>query len=167
MSLKGHQIFPSLMASLNSWEYLCSQYHRICPPLYLQLALHNFFLCYFSRHEQEMTKLHHLLKNKEEETREQELQLRVRIFLSALFSLFYTFWTIVHQWASDILLLQLSWHTYTSVACLLTSCFKLFCLREIWGLVHVVPKNGSCTQFYHVHLHKLLLFMRLQTQNLK
>ena len=44
-----------------------------------------------------MTKLHHLLKNKEEETREQGLQLRVRIFLSAHSSLFYTLWTIVFQ----------------------------------------------------------------------
>ena len=41
-------------------------------------------------------KLHHLLKNKEEETREQELQLRVGIFKVLAQSFFVCFWTVAH-----------------------------------------------------------------------
>ena len=155
------------MASLNSWEYLCSQYDRICHLCIYNLHCTISFSAFF-RHEQEVTKLHHLLKNKEEETREQELQLRVRIFLSVLFSLFYTFWTIVHQWDQwyPYFRIELT-HLHISCRPVNSSCLKLFCMREIWGLMGVIPKNGFCTQFCHVHLHKLLLFMRLQTQNLK
>ena len=168
MSLKGHQ---NISVTRGIFKFLRTPLFSILPylsPLYVQLALRNFFLCFFSDMNRKWRSCTIYWKTRRKKLENRNFNSGCGFFWVLFFSLFYTFWTIVHQWDQwyPYFRIELT-HLHISCRPVNSSCLKLFCVREIWGLMGVVPKKGFCTQFCHVHLHKLLLFMRLQTQNLK